>query len=140
MAITLERTPIQTQYAVKAFAECGASVSSICKQFDLSHHTVNAIKRSNKFDDARYETFKKYLPRQWGGLAWDTLNLCDRADIKKAPIQTRVWIAGVATDKMQSLEGTNRPVFNVVTVVQTLEKRLKDLDVQSKALLALEGK
>ena len=138
MPITLERTPIQNQLYAKCLMDSGASIRAISRKTGLTQDTLRVIRDEVTLQPSMLEKFKARMPLRFARLVDDTLDCMDRADIKKAPIQTRMWIAGVATDKLQALEGSNRPVFNIVTVVQGLDKRINALDAQEKALLALK--
>ena len=53
-------------------------------------------------------------------------------------VMSRMWIAGVATDKLQNLEGSNRPVFNIVTMVGNISSGLGELKARQQALLAVK--
>ena len=139
MPITLERTPVQNQLYAKGLLDMGIGIGTVARKVGMGKDTVTAIRDNHNLNPSMLERFKARMPLRFAQLVDDTLDLMDRDDIKKAPIQTRMWIAGVATDKMQALEGTNRPVFNVVNVVQNIERNLGELERKQAALLALKS-
>ena len=137
MPITLERTPVQNQLYAKGLLDMGIGIGTVARKVGMGKDTVTAIRDNHNLNPSMLERFKARMPLRFAQLVDDTLDLMDRDDIKKAPIQTRMWIAGVATDKMQALEGTNRPVFNIVTVVADTQKAISRLDSQLNQLNAL---
>ncbi len=134
MPITLERTPIQNQLYAKCLIDNGASIRAISRQTGLTQDTLRVIRDKQTYSPLMIEKFKQRMPGKWAHLADDILDLSDRDEIKKAPINTRIWMAAVATDKFQALEGTNRPVFNIVTVVNQTKSALEGLNSLRSAL------
>ena len=45
-----------------------------------------------------------------------------------------MMVAGIAVDKARDMEGSNRPVFNIVNVVGELRNSLADLEAKQIAL------
>jgi len=128
MPVTLERTPIQNQFYAKALLEMGMGIGTVARKVGMGKDTVTAVRDSQNLSPTIYERIKSRLSHKWARLADDTLDLMDRDDIKKASVNARAWIAGVATDKLQDLEGKNRPTFNIVTVVTDTQRAVDRLN------------
>ncbi len=62
------------------------------------------------------------------------LDLVDYDEMKKAPIGTKMITVGIAIDKARDMEGSNRPVFNVVTVINECKQTRDKLERQMQAV------
>ena len=139
MPITLERTPVQNQIYAKALLDMGMGIGRVAKKVGMGTDTVIAVRDRQELSPSMFERIKGRLTGKWARLADDTLDLVDRNDIKKASVNARVWIAGVATDKLQDLEGKNKPVFNIVTVVNECKKTRDKLEAQMEQIVKAEA-
>lgn len=139
--ITLERTPIQNQIYAKTLLDMGASIRSVAKRCHMGKDTVAVISRQQSYSQTVIDSFKRRLPFKFYQLADDALDLIDRDEIKKAPLGVKMMTIGIAVDKARDMEGANKPIFNVVTVINEckntrdrLEQQLQGID---RAQLAL---
>lgn len=139
MPITLERIAIQDQLYAKSLLDNGTPIRTVARLVGIQKDVVNHIAWKQDYSASMLENFKKRLPYKFYKYADDMMDLVSYDEMKKAPIGTKMVSVGIAIDKARDMEGSNRPVFNVVTVVQNLESRLTALDTQEKALLALKN-
>ena len=72
-------------------------------------------------------------------LADDVMDMITPEEIVKAPLGVKMMAFGVAIDKARDMEGSNRPVFNIVTVVNEAQKTLAKLDSQLALLDAADA-
>ena len=99
----------------------------------LAPDTVNNIAWKQDYSSTTLENFKKRLPFKLYRYADDMLDLVDYDEMKKAPIGTKMITVGIAIDKARDIEGSNRPVFNIISVVNETKQALSKLDMlQSK--------
>jgi len=137
--ITLARIPHDKQVAVHSLHALGYSTRKIAQSVDISTNVVCKITHEipSNLDDI--DTFKKGLLLRQYGIAQRATNYITDDKLDKMNALQLMTINAIGIDKARDMEGANRPVFNVVTVVNGLEKRLNDLSAQKSALLALEG-
>ncbi len=134
MPITLERTPIEKQIYAKCLLESGMSIRSVASRVKLAPDTVNNIAWKQDYSSTTLENFKKRLPFKLYRYADDMLDLVDYDEMKKAPIGTKMITVGIAIDKARDMEGSNRPVFNVVTVINECKQTRDKLERQMQAV------
>ena len=134
---TLERIPEEKQILAKVLFDAGRSFAHVKRQTKLANDTLYAIKRNNEYSQTTLEEFKKRLPYKAYRLADDVLDLITLEDIKKAPLNIKMMTFGIAIDKARDMEGSNRPQFNIVNIVNEckttrdkLEEQLKTIDTQ----------
>jgi hypothetical protein len=130
MPITLERIPIEKQIYAKCLLESGMSIRTVAHRVKLAPDTVNNIAWKQDYSASTLENFKKRLPFKLYRYADDMLDLVDYDEMKKAPLGTKMISVGIAIDKARDMEGSNRPVFNIVTVVNEAQRTLSKLDAQ----------
>lgn len=134
MPITLERTPEEKQILAKILFDDGNGIGMVKKRTGLANDTLYAIKRNNEYSPTVLEEFKKRLPFKAYRLADNVIDLISLEEIKKAPLGTKMMAFGVAIDKARDMEGSNRPVFNIVTVVNEAQKTMAKLNSQMAIL------
>ena len=130
---------MESQIYAKCLLDNHVSVNAVRRKTGLADITIRTIRDRQTYSPTLLEDFKRRLPFKAYRLADDVLDCVDINEIKSAPLGTKMVAFGIAIDKARDMEGSNRPVYNVVTVVQNLEHRLTALDVQEKALLALKS-
>jgi hypothetical protein len=128
--ITLERTPEEIQILAKVLFDTGHSIGQVKKRTGLSNDTAIAIKRKNDYSASMLEEFKRRLPFKSYRWADDVLDIITVDEVKKAPLTAKVMLYGVAIDKARDMEGSNRPIFNIVSVVNDCNKTLGKLNEQ----------
>ena len=132
---TLERTPVEKQIYAKTLFDSGATYKAIQRAIPgIATHTLQAIKYSQTYSASMLEEFKRRLPYKAYRLADDVLDLIDCNEIKKAPLGVKMMAFGVAIDKARDMEGSNRPVFNMVTVVNECKQTMAKIDAEIGAL------
>ena len=124
----LPQTPIQSQIYAKILLDSGMSIVQVAKRAKLGKNSVNQIKWNQCYSPTMLDEFKRRLPYKAYRLADDVLDCIDVDEIKKAPLGVKMMAFGVAIDKARDMEGSNRPVFNIVTVVNETQKALAKLD------------
>lgn len=96
--------------------------------------TLMAIKRNNTYSQQMLEEFKRRLPFKAYRLADDVLDLIDLEEVRKAPLNIKMMTFGIAIDKARDLEGSNRPIFNVVNIINDCKKTRDRLQGQLDAI------
>src|ERR1700732_4706853 len=124
MPITLERIPHDKQVAVRTLSILGNSYRKISKMLGIGLGTITAINSMVPSESAEVEQYKKRLIGESYGLstrAW--LRVSDeKLDAMNALQLTTIGAIGI--DKARDMEGSNRPVFNIINVAADLSKRL----------------
>lgn len=129
--MVLERTPLERQILAKVMFDAGKTFKVIARALPgISMATLMAIKRNSSYDPVLLDSFKRRLPFKAYKLADDVLDLIDLSEVKKAPLNIKMMTFGIAIDKARDLEGSNRPVFNVVQVVNDCRKTRERLEWQ----------
>lgn len=127
---TLTHTPETSQIHAKVLFDSGIPFGIIKKRTGLANDTLYAIKRNNEYSSTMLEEFKKRLPFKAYRLADNVIDLISLEEIKKAPLGVKMMAFGVAVDKARDMEGSNRPIFNIVTVVNDAVKTMSKLEAQ----------
>ena len=128
--LTLERVPIHKQIYCRALLETGASLDKVSAECEIGKHTALAIKRNTTYSTVILEKVKAALPTAFyalAGLAMSKVNV-EKLDACSAP--QLMMVAGVAVDKARDMEGSNKPVFNVVTVINECKTTRDKLENQ----------
>lgn len=136
MPITLERIPHDKQVAVRTLCLLGQPYRKISKALDISMDAITVINRQFPSNHEEVEQYKKRLTCEAYGLssrAWMRVT-DDKLDKMNALQLTTIGAIGV--DKARDMEGSNRPVFNIVNVVGDLTKGIAELKQKQQALLA----
>ena len=105
----------------------------------MDRATITKIRDKQTYSASMLEEFKRRLPFKAYQLADNVLDLIDPSEIKKAPLGTKMVAFGVAIDKARDMEGSNRPVVNIVTMVGDLSSRLTDIKRKQQAIEAFEA-
>lgn len=136
MPITLERTPIEKQIYAKVLFDNGNGIGRVRKLTGLANDTLYEIQRNQTYSPTILEEFKKRLPFKAYRLADNVADLITLEEIQKAPLGVKMMAFGVAIDKARDMEGSNRPVFNIVTVVNETKTALSHINAQISAIQA----
>lgn len=127
MAITLERIPHDKQVAIRALQLSGYSNNKIAKMVDVSRDVPIAVARLIPANMPAVDAVKKQLINENYGLAIRAhVHVTDEKLDKMNALQLTT-IAAIGVDKARDLEGSNRPVFNMVTVVNETQQALARL-------------
>jgi G:T/U-mismatch repair DNA glycosylase len=136
-ALTLERVPLHKQIYARALLDMGTSTRSVASECSIGLSTVQAIKQKQDYSDKFLEAVKRKLPTAFyalGGLAMSKVS-DEKLDVCSAP--QLMMVAGIAVDKARDMEGNNRPIVNIVTMVGDLTARLNDIKTRQAALMEL---
>ena len=139
MPITLERIPHDKQVAVATFFDLGYSKSKIARSLDVSRNVVQKVIAQFPSNSIELEQCKKSIISKSYGLvarAWNRVT-DDKLDAMNALQLTTIGAIGV--DKARDMEGSNRPVVNIVTMVGDLSSRLTEIKRKQQALEAFEA-
>lgn len=132
--LTLTQTPEEKQILAKILFDSSHSISQVCKRVGISNHTAIAIKRRNDYSATLVEEYKRRLPMKAYRLADDTIDLITLQEIQKAPLGVKMMAFGVAIDKARDMEGSNRPIFNIVSVINECKQTRDRLEAQLSGL------
>lgn len=67
------------------------------------------------------------------------MDLITVEEVQKAPLGTKVMLYGVAIDKARDMEGSNRPVFNIGSIVMDAQRTIASMDRQFTSINSSEG-
>jgi hypothetical protein len=136
MPITLERIPEEKQILAKILFDNGHSISQVSKRVEISKMSCIAIRHNNSYSPTLVEDYKRRLPMKAYRLADNVIDFISLDEIKKSPLGTKMMAFGVAIDKARDMEGSNRPVFNIVNVVNECQRTSEKLNAQLSAIQA----
>ena len=137
IALTLERVPLHKQIYARALLDMGTSTRSVASECSIGLSTVQAIKQKQDYSEQFLEAVKRKLPTAFyalGGLAMSKVTE-DKLEACSAP--KLMMVSGIAVDKARDMEGNNRPIVNIVTMVGDLTARLNDIKTKQAALMEL---
>ena len=137
IALTLERVPLHKQIYARALLDMGTSTRSVASECSIGLSTVQAIKQKQDYSEQFLEAVKRKLPTAFyalGGLAMSKVTE-DKLEACSAP--QLMMVSGIAVDKARDMEGNNRPIVNIVTMVGDLTARLNDIKTKQAALMEL---
>ena len=137
IALTLERVPLHKQIYARALLDMGTSTRSVASECSIGLSTVQAIKQKQDYSEQFLEAVKRKLPTAFyalGGLAMSKVTE-DKLEACSAP--QLIMVSGIAVDKARDMEGNNRPIVNIVTMVGDLTARLNDIKTKQAALMEL---
>ena len=137
IALTLERVPLHKQIYARALLDMGTSTRSVASECSIGLSTVQAIKQKQDYSAQFLEAVKRKLPTAFyalGGLAMSKVTE-DKLEACSAP--QLMMVSGIAVDKARDMEGNNRPIVNIVTMVGDLTARLNDIKTKQAALMEL---
>lgn len=86
------------------------------------------------FDPVVLDRVKSRLIWKAYKLADDVLDFISIDEVKKAPLNIKMMAFGIAIDKARDMEGSNRPVFNVVTVINECKQTRDKLESQLSSI------
>ena len=96
--------------------------------------TIAAIKNKADYSPTFLDSVKRALPAAFyalAGLAMSKVS-ADKLEVCSAP--QLMMVAGIAVDKARDMEGSNRPIFNVVTVINECKQTRDKLEGQMTRL------
>jgi hypothetical protein len=139
MPITLERIPHDKQVAVATFADLGYSQAKISRSLDISRNVVHSILAQFPSDSAEVEHCKKTMISKSYGIAHRAFNRVTDEKLDAMNALQLTTIGAIGIDKARDMEGSNRPVFNIINVAADLSKRLSDIKQKQAALMELRS-
>jgi len=129
---------MEAQIYAKTLLDLNVSVNGVRRKTGLADITIRNIRDRQVYSPTILESFKKRLPFKSYRLADDILDCVDVNEIKSAPLSTKMVAFGIAIDKARDMEGSNRTVVNIVTMVGDISRGLGELKAKQQALLALK--
>lgn len=138
-ALTLERVPIHKQIYAKALLETGATVRAVADECEIGQSTVVAIRRKPDYSANILESAKRMLPTAFYALAGLSMSKVspDKLDACSAP--QLMMVAGIAVDKARDMEGSNRPVFNLVNIVNETQRTIERLNSELSSIKTVDA-
>ena len=139
MPITLERIPHDKQVAVHALHTLGYSTRKIAQAVDVSTNVACAITRQVPSNSAEIDAYKKGIIAWNYGISMRSMHRISDEKLDNMNALQLMTISAIGIDKARDMEGSNRPVVNIVTMVGDMTKSLAELERKQSALLALES-
>ena len=139
MPITLERIPHDKQVAVYSLHSLGYSDNKISHTVDLSRPTVAYIRSQIPSNPQEVDTYKKGLIAWQYGVSQRAMCRITDDKLEKMNALQLMTINAIGIDKARDMEGSNRPVVNIVTMVGDLSSRLTDIKRKQQAIEAFEA-
>ena len=136
---TLTATPMQNQIYAKTLLDMGMGIKRVARKLKMGFHTVIAIKRSQAYSPHMMDEFKRRLPYKSYKWADDVLDIITPEEVQKAPLTAKVMLYGVAIDKARDMEGSNRPIFNIVSIVNETRQTMAKLNLQLASIKSIDG-
>lgn len=124
--ITLERTPHQKQVFAKALLESGSSVRAVRKLTGLSSDVITEINHRSDYNLETIGAIQKRLPAKCYITADWAFNNLTPAKMEACSAPQLMMVAGIAIDKARDMEGSNRPVINIVELSLSVTKALAE--------------
>lgn len=138
--ITLERVPLHKQIVTKALLEANYSNRQIAEELDIGVNTVTAIRNKNLPESTLMESVKKVLPAAFYTLGALAISKVSPEKLDGCSAPQLMMVSGIAIDKARDMEGSNRPVFNIVTVVQEAQKTMAKLEAEMNMIGQAEAR
>lgn len=130
MSITLEHIPHDKQVAVYTLHSLGYSLRKIAKAVDVSVPVTHYITQQIPSNMTEVETYKKGLIGWNYGISQRAMHRITDDKLEKMNALQLMTISAIGVDKARDMEGSNRPVFNVVTVVNECKQTRDKLEAQ----------
>lgn len=137
--LTLERIPHDKQVAVHALHISGYASRKIAKTVELCQETVLHILRQNPSETSEIEQYKKALIGRQYGIAMRASNYITDDKLDKMNALQLMTINAIGIDKARDMEGSNRPVFNIIQMAADFGKGMAELKQKQAALLQLQA-
>lgn len=130
----LNRLPDAIGVQIKAMLEMGYSIRKTAKESGISHETVIAVKRSDKYDRLMIERVKNGLAAKFYRLADKALDKIDDTKLRQSSAAQLVLVSATATDKARLIDGqpTARLEFSQ-KVDQELQDQITELESELEA-------
>lgn len=126
MPITLSRTPHQKQVFCKALIESGHTITAAAKLSHISRMVASEINSRSDYEMEAISRIQKRLPAKFYITSdWALSNLTpEKMEACSAP--QLMMVAGIAIDKARDMEGSNRPIINIVELSVSVTKALAE--------------
>lgn len=124
--ITLKNTPHQKQVFAKSLLESGFSKSQTAKLSHLSQHTIDEINRRSDYSIEEISKIQKRLPAKFYITSDWALNNLTPEKMESCSAPQLMMVAGIAIDKARDMEGSNRPIVNIVELSMSVTKALAE--------------
>lgn len=127
---TLPNIPLHKQIVIQGMLNAGMSYRQICDDAEVSTRSVTQIKRRNVPETPLLEHIKKVLPTAFYALSALSMSKVTSEKLDSCSAPQLMMVSGIAVDKARDMEGNNRPVFNVVTVVNDCKRTRDKLEAE----------
>jgi hypothetical protein len=108
----------------------GMSYRQIMDDAGVSPNTITAIKRKSIPESQLMDSIKKVLPTAFYALGNMAVMKVTPEKLDACSAPQLMMVAGISVDKARDMEGSNRPIFNVVTVVNECKQTRDKLEAQ----------
>lgn len=139
MPITLARIPHDKQVAAHGLLAQHIPYRKIAKALDISPSTVTALAKRIPANAADVDMFKKALIARVYSISGRSMDFITDDKLDKMNALQLMTIGAIGIDKGRDMEGSNRPVVNIVTMVGDISKGLSELKSKQQALLDLRA-
>jgi len=130
MPLTLERIPHEKQVSVHGLLAQGFPYRKISKLCDVSIGVIGMLAKRQPANLSDIDTFKKGLIARAYAIGGQAFNYVTDDKLNACSAPQLMMVAGIAVDKARDMEGSNRPVFNVVTVINECKQTREKLERQ----------
>jgi hypothetical protein len=131
---SLVNTPTHKQIYARAMLDSGASIRTVAEECGMGCSTVVAIKRKPDYNMKFLDSVKRMLPTAFYALAGLAMSKVSVDKLEQCSAPQLMMVAGIAVDKARDMEGSNRPIFNVVTVINECKQTRDKLEGQMQRL------
>ena len=132
--ITLERIPHDKQVAIHSLHALGYSQRKIAKAVDVSANVVGVATRMLPSNLAEVDAYKKQLICWNYGISQRAITTITDEKLDKMNALQLMTINAIGIDKARDMEGSNRPQFNIVTVINECKQTRDKLEKQMQAI------
>ena len=139
MPITLERIPHDKQVAVHGLLAQNYPYRKIAKALDISPTTVTAIAKRIPNNPEDVDTFKKALIARVYAISGRSMDFITDDKLDRMNALQLMTIGAIGIDKGRDMEGSNRPIVNIVTMVGEITKGMSELKSKQAALLEFKA-
>ena len=134
MPITLERIPHDKQVAIRTMTVMGIPYRKIQSSLCVSHDVITAINRQIPSNSQEVEQYKKGLINESYGLSQRAFNRVSDEKLDAMNALQLTTISAIAIDKARDMEGSNRPVFNIVEMSVSINRVIAESTQRLQAI------
>ena len=125
------------QIYARALFDAGATLDKVADECSIGRATAVAIRRKTDYETSILDRVKRSLPTAFYTLAGLAMSKVSGEKLDNCSAPQLMMVAGIAVDKARDMEGSNRPVFNVVSIISECKQTRDKLQGQLDRLASL---